>query len=103
MPGGPAVTTNDANVTFGGAGSTFAAIAGLAVNNATFSVLSGRTFTTAGSLTNNGSLSIGGALDVTGNYTQAAAGTLVEQLGGTGTGRSPQPARHPLPARWMSI
>ena len=87
MPGGPAITTNDGNVTLSGAGSSFAAIDGLATNNGTFSVLSGATFTTAGGLTNNDSLSIGGAVDVKGSYTQAASGTLVEQIGGTGTGQ----------------
>jgi hypothetical protein len=87
MPGGPAVTTNDGNVTLSGGGSSFAAIAGLTTNNGNFSVLAGATFTTAGGLTNSGSLSIGGAVDVKGSYTQAAEGTLVEQIGGTGAGQ----------------
>ena len=84
---GAAITTNDANITLSGANSTFAAINGLAVNNSSFSVLAGRTFTTSGNLTNNGSLTIGGALNVTGNFTQSAAGTLIEQVGGTAAGQ----------------
>ena len=79
------ITTNDGNVTLSGSGAAFAPIDGLAVNNGSFSLLDGCTFTTAGDLTNNGILTIGGPVDVTGSYTQAADATLNEQLGGTPT------------------
>ncbi|MCX5688688.1 MAG: hypothetical protein NTV94_02660 [Planctomycetota bacterium] len=58
---GVAVTTNNADVTLDGAGSTFAAINALSTNASTgkLSILGGRTFTTTGNFTNNGRLTVG--------------------------------------------
>ena len=65
------VTENDGTVILGGAGSSFPDISGLATNKGTFQVLSGASFSTAGSLTNTGTLSVGGSLTVNGNFTQS--------------------------------
>lgn len=54
------------------AGSSFPAIANLNTITGEFQVLSGESFSTAGNLTNNGTLSVGGTFTVNGNYTQAA-------------------------------
>ncbi len=82
---GTNLTTNQADVTLGGPGASIPAMANLATNAGTFSVLSGATFSTAGNLSNTGALTIGPAstLAVSGNYTQSAAGTLDIELGGT--------------------
>jgi hypothetical protein len=76
------VTTNAANVTLTGAGSTFSNLSGLASNTGTLDLEGGQTFMAAGNFTNSGSLIAGAAsaLDVTGNFTQTAAGTLTTKL-----------------------
>ncbi len=65
------VTENDGTVILVGAGSSFPDLSGLATNTGTFQVLSGASFSTAGSLTNTGTLSVGGSLTVNGNFTQS--------------------------------
>jgi hypothetical protein len=86
------ITTNQANVTLDGAGSQFAAVNNLASNAGSFSLLGGRNFTTAGDWSNTGSLTVAAnsTLTVNGNFTQAAAGALNVQLGGTATGQFSQ-------------
>ena len=61
FPGGTAITSNEGNLTLGGAGATIAGIAGLASNSGTFAVTNGADFTTAGGFTNSGSLTVGPA------------------------------------------
>ena len=69
------VTTIDsgAQVTLIGSSASIPWIAPLTTNNGTFGVLAAATFTTAGPLANTGKLSIGGALTVSGNFTQTSA------------------------------
>ncbi len=85
FPAGTNLTTNQANVTLSGAGATIPALANLATNAGTFSVLAGATFTAAGNLSNTGTVTVGPAstLAVKGSYAQSSAGTLEIQLGGT--------------------
>ena len=85
LPNGTNLTTNQANVTLGGAGASIPALANLASNAGSFSVLSGATFTTAGNFSNTGTVTVGPActLTVQGTYTQGASGTLDVQLGGS--------------------
>ena len=85
FPTGTNLTTNQANVTLGGPGASIPAVAKLATNSGTFSVLGGAAFTTVGNLSNTGTLTVGPAstLTVKGNYTQSSAATLDSQLGGT--------------------
>ncbi len=82
LPG--SITSNQANVSLNGLGSTLAAINGLTSNAGSLSVLGGQTFTTASSLSNSGNLIVGpgSALNVTGNYSQTAPGTLTVQIDG---------------------
>ncbi len=87
VPGAAAITTNDGNVSLSGAGSVFAPINSLSVNNGSFGVLAGRTFTTAGSLSNTGTVTVGGTMDVSGSYIQASTAAFDEQLGGTQAGQ----------------
>ncbi len=84
FPTGTGLTANQADVTLSGAGASMPALANLATNAETFSVLGGATFTTPGNLSNTGTVTVGPAstLAVGGNYTQAGAGTLEVQLGG---------------------
>jgi hypothetical protein len=65
FPGGTSVATNDANVTLSGTGAAVTALAGLATNNGTLTV------------------GPGAVLNVAGNFTQTADGTLNVQVGGT--------------------
>src|SRR5207244_971229 len=80
----PPLTTNNAHVILDGLGSSFAKLNTLANNSGSFSLLNGRNFTTAGPLTNTGSITIGpgSTLGVTGTYRQTAGATLSVQLGG---------------------
>lgn len=65
------ITVNAAAVELSGAGSTFAAINPLATNQGSFTLRNDRNFTTAGALTNSGSLHVDGTsvLTVNGNLT----------------------------------
>jgi hypothetical protein len=101
------VTTNNGNVVLSGAGSTFAAIDSLRVNNGGFTIQNGRNFTTTTALANSGHVTVGDAsttLTVNGAYTQSAGetslgtgGTIVAasfslnggKLDGTGTINGP--------------
>ena len=67
------ITTNNGTVILQGLGAQLPALAALATNNGTFEVGSGAVFSTAGNLTNTGTLSVGGTLTVHGNFTEAAA------------------------------
>jgi hypothetical protein len=88
FPSGSNITSlAGANVTLNGMNSTFAALANLDTigNSSAFSLLGGRSFTTVGTLTNNGSLTLGpgSILTVSGSFTQSSSGTLAIQLGGS--------------------
>jgi hypothetical protein len=81
-------TTNNGTVTLSGPGSTFTNLTGLAVNAGNFSLLAGRSFTTAGDLSNNGTVTVGpgSTLTVNGNYAQGVNATLDVRLGGPSAG-----------------
>lgn len=78
------LTKNQAHVILDGPGSSFAKLNMLTNNSGSFSLLNGCAFTTAGPLTNSGSLTVGAssALTVNGAYLQTAGATLSMQLGG---------------------
>ncbi len=84
LPTGTAITSNQANITLGGAGATFTGLGGLASSRGDFTLTGGANFTTGGDLSNTGNLTVGtgSTLTVNGNYTQVAAGTLNVQLDG---------------------
>jgi len=86
--GSPAVTTNQATVVLSGSSSAFAPVNSLADNQGSFSILGGRTFTTAGALTNSGTIEIdvSSKLAVNGGYTQTAGLTSVDGTLSTTTG-----------------
>ncbi|HEY1683202.1 MAG TPA: RHS repeat-associated core domain-containing protein [Tepidisphaeraceae bacterium] len=67
------ITTIDGSVTVGGPGLSIPALAPLATVNGTFEVLSGTTFSTAGSLGSTGTLAIGGDLTVNGTLTETGS------------------------------
>jgi hypothetical protein len=81
---GASLTTNDGNIILRGPDSAFANISNLGINDGSLTVLSGLSFATTGSLTNNGTLTIGpaSALVVAGDFTQTRGATLAAQLGG---------------------
>jgi uncharacterized repeat protein (TIGR03803 family) len=76
-----------AAVTLNGQGSAFTNLSGLSTiaKGASFSLLGGQSFTTAGALTDRGSLTLGpgSVLTVGGSFTQSSAGTLTVEVGGT--------------------
>jgi uncharacterized repeat protein (TIGR03803 family) len=76
-------------VTLNGPSAAFTNLQGLRtiVTGANLSLLGSAAFTTAGSLTNKGSLLLapGSVLTVNGGYTQPLAGTLTIEMGGTDT------------------
>ncbi|NLE61864.1 MAG: PEP-CTERM sorting domain-containing protein, partial [Planctomycetes bacterium] len=86
--GSPAVTTNQATVALSGSSSAFAPINSLADNQGSFSILGGRTFNTAGALTNSGTIEIdvSSKLAINGGYTQTAGMTSVDGTLSTTTG-----------------
>jgi uncharacterized repeat protein (TIGR03803 family) len=85
--GSLATLGNAAQVTLNGPGSGFSNLSGLSTiaSGAGLSLLGGRSFTTTGALTNNGSLTLspGSILTVGGSFTQTSTGTLTVELGGT--------------------
>jgi RHS repeat-associated protein len=85
LPTGTAITTNAATIDLSGSGSTITGVSGLGSNSGTFTIASGAGFTTTGALSNSGTLTLGPAstLHVAGGFTQSAAGTVDEELGGT--------------------
>jgi uncharacterized delta-60 repeat protein len=83
----PALTTlgASANVTLDGPSTTFANLSGLTTDQGSFSLLGGKSFTTAGSFTNSGKLTLGpgSVLAVKGSFTETSTGKLTVQIGGT--------------------
>ena len=86
--GSGALTVNDAAVTLSGAGA-FPQLNALATNAGTFSLLGGRSFTTAGNLNNTGTITVGPGSTLTATGTTGALGltlgtnsNLNIQLGG---------------------
>ena len=78
---GSNITTNAADVTLSGATSSFAKVNTLATNTGAFAVTDGRNFTTAGALSNTGTLRVGGpgaasTLTVSGAVAQHSGSTL---------------------------
>ncbi|MBC8105627.1 MAG: autotransporter-associated beta strand repeat-containing protein, partial [Anaerolineae bacterium] len=79
---GASIATNAANVTLNGTNATFAALDSLSVNAGTFTLSGGRSFSSAGSLTNSGLIALGtksnlfvnGPLTLAGGTIQLAAG-----------------------------
>jgi YD repeat-containing protein len=65
FPSGTSVTTNEANVSLIGSGASITALAGLATNSGTLTIGSGA------------------VLNLSGNFTQTAAGTLSDQIDST--------------------
>jgi hypothetical protein len=74
-----------ASVTLSGPNSTFTNLAGLAANQGSFSLLGGQHFTTPGSFTSSGQLTLspGSVLNVKGGFSETSAGKLTIQIGGT--------------------
>ena len=83
FPNGTAITTNAGNISLSGSGATITGLAPLASNSGSFSLTNGAIFTTAGNLSNSGTLTVGSALTVSGNFSQSSGGTFDEQIGGT--------------------
>lgn len=73
------IFTNNAKVTLSGVNSVFTNLGTLTTNNGSLQLQDGRAFTTAGALTNAGTLGIDGTshLTVGGNFTQTASGSLI--------------------------
>jgi uncharacterized repeat protein (TIGR03803 family) len=80
---------NGAQVTLDGLNTAFTNLAGLTTvaQGGSFSLLGGQSFTTAGALTADGSVTLGAGsvLTVSGGFTQGTSGTLNVELGGTST------------------
>jgi fibronectin-binding autotransporter adhesin len=84
FPSGASITTNQANVTLGGANASFPAFTGFTTNGpqGSFTVTGGASYTTTGTLANNGNVNVGasgslsGSISGTGTTTVAAGGTL---------------------------
>jgi hypothetical protein len=74
------ITVNAAAIELSGAGATFAAINPLVTNQGSFTLRNERNFTTAGALTNSGSLRVDGTavLTVNGNLTQTGDSSALE-------------------------
>jgi uncharacterized repeat protein (TIGR01451 family) len=85
FPRGTNITNSAANLILSGSGATITGISGLNASNGSFSLSNGATFTTAGSFSNGGSLTLGAGstLSVSGGFTQTSTGTLIEQVGGS--------------------
>jgi hypothetical protein len=73
------ITTNNANVVLSGGNSFFPPIDSIAFNQGAFSVYLERSFTTQGSLTNSGIITIGveSSIHVAGDYVQTGVGRTV--------------------------
>jgi len=86
LPAGVIITTNNANVTVGGAAS-FPALATLRTNNGSLSTAGGGTFTitpAGGTFTNNGVITLRpiNTVAIAGNFTQVAAASFIVQVQG---------------------
>ncbi len=88
---GANITTNQGTVILDGPNSAFAKINSLATNESDFEILDGRNFSTAGTLTNSGTLIVGTGSTLTVNDTLSntgtvqGAGTIVGDLTNSGT------------------
>jgi hypothetical protein len=82
---GVSLVTNNVTIVLDGASAVFTNIVNLSASAGVLAVLDGAVFTTAGSFSNTGTLTIGmgSIFTVTGDYTQGSGGTLEIQLGGT--------------------
>ncbi len=80
------ITINQANVTLSGPNANFPAINQLADNQGSFSLLALRQFTTAGDLSNEGTITLdaGSTLHVAGNFTAADAAASTGSAGNVG-------------------
>jgi fibronectin-binding autotransporter adhesin len=76
------VTSNGATIILNGSTATFPALVSLATNTGTLSLENGNTFSTTGSLSNSGTISVdaASALTVNGGYSQTAGATKVAGL-----------------------
>ncbi len=79
---GTSITSNAANITLDGSSAAMPALA-LAANSGTLALTGGPALSTPGNFSNSGTLTLGGTLSVGGNFTQTAAGTFNEQIGGS--------------------
>ena len=83
-----AITTNAATIILNGTNTTFAAISTLTANTGTFKLENGATFTTAGNLTNSGTISLDpSTLNITGNLVLNSSSILNIGLSGTQAGQ----------------
>jgi RHS repeat-associated protein len=75
---GSQITTNQATIVLDGPNSNFSKINTLATNKGSFTILRGRNFTTVGSLSNTGTITVGplSTLAVNGDYNQASELTI---------------------------
>jgi len=82
FPAGAAITTNQGTVTLRGPGSSFQAINSLASNQASFAILEGRSFETAGALSNSGTMTVGAgsSLVVNGTFTNTGVLKMMGQI-----------------------
>jgi uncharacterized membrane protein len=78
------IVYNQVNLVADGAGSTIAGLSNLATNAGTLALTNGASLSISANLDNLGTIALGpgGTLNITGSYTQDAAGTLDVQLGG---------------------
>jgi len=88
IPTASNITTNQGAVILDGANSRFDRIDALADNQGTFSLRNGRQFTSAASLANSGTLTVGAgsSLAVGGAYNQTAGTTTIDSVFKTGSG-----------------
>jgi hypothetical protein len=70
------ISTNNADVTLDGSGANFPVIAPLASNGGSFTITSGRNFTTVGNLANSGTLRVGKDTTLTVNGTLTNTGKI---------------------------
>jgi hypothetical protein len=95
---GASVTNNAANVLLSGAGSTFAAIDGIATNSGIFTITGGRDFTPIGGFTNSGTLGIGSGSSFNVRSTFSSTGSI----GGAGSFHAFAPASINGPQNWLT-
>jgi hypothetical protein len=76
------------SVILSGPNSDFSNLSAVTTKQGSFSLLAGQSFTTGGSFTNSGSMTLnpGSVLTTNGSFIQTATGTLVTQIGYSGSG-----------------
>ncbi len=74
------LTTNNGIIRLSGPGATIPQASSLTTNNGTFAVQGGATYSTTGSFTNTGTLSVGGNFTVNGDLTLATASSTLPTL-----------------------